>query len=173
MIQQIISECDNILNQLNKFSDNILFLGDPITDNRLIEFERKVGFELPIDFKYILSIHNGFSLSGTEVLGLDKRFRGSSLENIYDFEHLEVSNPMPKEFLPFSPDGAGNHYCLDLSRLVNYLCPVIFWQHNTLYSAKDDIETCNNNFIEWIREVMINWFLEENNYDVKPGNYEY
>ena len=165
MTQQIISECDNILNQLCKFSDKILFLGDPITDNRLLEFESKIGFELPLDFKYILSNHNSFSLSGTEVLGLDIRFRGSSLENVYDFEHLEVDNPMLKEFLPFSPDGFGNQYCLDLSRLDNYLCPVIFWQHDYLYADKDDVETCNTSFIEWVKEVMIDWALEDSNYD--------
>ncbi len=156
MTQKIISECDNILNELCKFSDTTLFLGDPISDNRLLEFESKIGFELPVDFKYILSIHNSFSLSGTEVFGVDKRFGGSSLENVYDLEHLEVDNPLLKEFLPFSPDGFGNHYCLDLSRLDNYLCPVVFWQHDYIYVDKDDVETCSTSFIEWVKEVMIN-----------------
>ena len=165
MTQQIIAECDKILNQLYKFSDHILFLGDPIIDKRLIEFEIKIGFELPLDFKYILALHNSFSLSGTEVLGLDKKSIDPSLENVYDFEHTEVGNPMLKEFLPFSPDGAGNYYCLDLSRLENYLCPVIFWQHDYHYSNKDDVETCNNSFVDWVREVMVEWALEFTNYD--------
>ena len=165
MTQQIILECENVLNQLYKFTDELLFLGEPITDQRLIEFESRIGLELPIDFKYILAMHNSFSLSATEVLGFDKKFRGSSLENVYDFEHTEAGNPMFREFLPFSPDGTGNYYCLDLSRLENCLCPVIFWQHDRLYSDKNDVETCNDNFVHWIREVMIKWTLEHTKYN--------
>jgi cell wall assembly regulator SMI1 len=163
--QQVISACNEILKELSKFSEDILFLGEPITDKRIIEFEKQIGFALPLDFKYLLSIHNSFSLSGTGVLGIGEEFRGASLENVYQFEHKEVGNPMLAEFLPFSPDGAGNHYCLDLSRLNQDLCPVVFWQHDYEYSGKEDVETCNANFFEWIQEVMIDEWLEEINYD--------
>jgi hypothetical protein len=165
MTFQIISDCDNILSELSKFSNEILFLGEPIADQRIVEFEKQIGFKLSPDFKYILTKHNSFSLSGTEVLGLDKKLRGSSLDSVYFFEHGEVGNAMPKEFSPFSPDGAGNHYCLDLSRLEDNLCPVVFWQRDYLYLDKEDVETCYNNFIEWIKEVMIEWTLEDTNYD--------
>jgi cell wall assembly regulator SMI1 len=163
--KQVISACDEILKELSKFSEDILFLGEPITDKRIIEFEKQIGFALPLDFKYLLSIHNSFSLSGTEVLGIGEEFRGASLENVYQFEHKTGLYPMRAEFLPFSADGAGNHYCLDLSRLKDELCPVIFWQPNYEYTSNDDVETCNANFFEWMQEVMINWSLEEMNYD--------
>jgi hypothetical protein len=134
-------------------------------DKRLLEFETQIGFELPFDFKYILTKHNSFALAGTEVLGLDKRFKDASLDKVFYFEHEEVGNPMFSEFVPFSPDDGGNHYCLDVSRLGDNKCPVVFWQHDYSYSNKAEVETCNDSFIDWIKEVMIAWTLEEFNYD--------
>jgi cell wall assembly regulator SMI1 len=165
MTSSIIYKSDETLKELQKFSDDLLDLGETITDSRLDEFEAKIGYKLPLDFRYILIKHNSFSLAGTQVYGLDKSFRGTSLDKVYQFEHEEVEDPMFKEFLPFSPDGRGNHYCFDLSKLENDICPVVFWQHDYHYSDKDDVETCNNSFIEWVNEVVIAWALEEMNYD--------
>lgn len=72
---------------------------------------------------------------------------------------------MPLEFLPFSSDGRGNHYCLDLSRLKGGSCPVIFWQWDFQYPNIEAVETCNESFYDWLDEVMIGWTLEEYNYD--------
>lgn len=165
MTTEIIYKCEEILKELYRFSDDIIYLGNAITDNRLEEFEAQIGYNFPIDFKYILKRHNSFSLLGTEVMGFDLKYRGSSLDQLYYFEHQQVDNPMFKEFLPFSPDGRGNHYCLDLSKLENGLCPVVFWQHDYFYLDKTDVEISNNTFIDWIKEVMINWTLEDTNYD--------
>jgi cell wall assembly regulator SMI1 len=163
MIDEITTKCETALGKLHGFSDELLHLGEPITDNRLGEFEAHIGFRLPLDFKYILTKHNSFSLSGTEVLGIDEQFKGSSLAEVYHFEHEEGGNPMFKEYLPFSPDGRGNHYCLDLTRLENDVCPVVFWQHDVLYSDKSEVETCNDSFIAWMDEVVIEWAIEEMN----------
>ena len=70
-------------------------------------------------------------------------------ENIV-FEQQLAGNPMPAHIIPVSPDGAGNHYALDLSQMQNGECPVVFWQH--------DIE--NPNPLETISENFVSWFLE-------------
>lgn len=138
----------------------MLSLGQTINDNRLEQFEEVIGYELPLDFKYILTKHNSFCLAGTEVYGSGEDLGEESLEKIYDFEHEKVENSMLKEFMPFSPDGSGNYYCLDLSNVKDGACPVVFWQHDYYYSAKADLEVCNENFVEWVQEVMISWTLE-------------
>ncbi len=161
----IISKCDKVLKELYKFSDSIITLGNPILDNRLEEFEKQIGLTLPFDFKFILTKHNYIALNGDEVFGIGKEYGNMSIENVYIFEHEEVGNPMFKELVPFSSDGYGNHYCLDLSELKNKECPVVFWQHDCSYSDRKDIEICNKNFVEWIKEVMIEWTLEDTNYD--------
>ncbi|MFD1145497.1 SMI1/KNR4 family protein [Larkinella insperata] len=156
------------LQQLYQFSPELLELGPPILDNRLEDFEKTIGFMLPDDFKYLLKAHNGFSLNGIEVYGLDAALRGSALDQIYQIEHYEVANAMPDALLPFCADGAGNHYCLDLSRYHNGRSPVVFWQHDCRYESRDDLETCQASFCEWVDEVFIGWTLEEYNYDGSP-----
>ncbi|MEO6520171.1 MAG: SMI1/KNR4 family protein [Mucilaginibacter sp.] len=133
-MKELIQQCDELIAELKKFSKEIIDLGKSISDDRFEIFEKSIGFQLPIDFKYILTKYNGISLLGTEVLALDK-LQSSSLSEIYTFEHHEAGNPMPLKFLPFSPDGYGNHYCLDLSNLKDGLCPVVFWQHDTFMKA--------------------------------------
>jgi cell wall assembly regulator SMI1 len=168
MTDTTIERCKATLQQLYLFSEDILELGDPITDARLQDFEFKLGFALPQDFTYILSHHNYISLGGQEMYGLGSEFEASSLDQIYDFEHEAVDNPMPKELLPFAPDGYGNHYCLDLSSINEGISPVLFWQHDCNYKSKDEVEACNQSFAEWIDEVMINWTLADTNYDGTP-----
>ena len=72
---------------------------------------------------------------------------------------------MPTYFLPFSPDSFGNHYCIDLSTNNDDTCPIIFWQHDFDYENFTQVETCNLNFTDWVNEVLIEWTLENNNYD--------
>jgi cell wall assembly regulator SMI1 len=168
MTDTTIERCKATLLQLYLFSENILDLGDPITDNRLQDFESDLGFALPQDFKYIISRHNYISLGGQEIYGLGSEFNASSLDQIYNIEHEGVANPMPKELLPFAPDGYGNHYCLDLSSLKEGISPVLFWQHECIYKSKDEVEVCDQTFTEWIDEVMINWTLADTNYDGTP-----
>lgn len=159
------NQLESVLSELSKFTDNVLHLGNPIIDDRLDDFEKKIGFLLPNDFKYILKKYNGFSLFGTVVYGIDSKLLDSSLDKVYQFEHYEVANKMLPEFLPFSPDGRGNHYCLDLTRINHDTCPVIFWQWDYDYNDLTKIETCNINFLEWVQEVVIDWALEDYNYD--------
>lgn len=162
---EIKDRCNQILDELYKFSSEILLLGEEILDTRVEDFEQKIGFKLPEDFKYILKKHNGITLAGTEIFGLSSKFKGNSLDEIYEFEHSEVENTMPNFFIPFSPDGQGNHYCLDLSKLIEGICPIVFWQWDFDYENFEDVEVCNANFTEWIGEVMIEWTLQNYNFD--------
>ncbi|RWY53959.1 SMI1/KNR4 family protein [Mucilaginibacter gilvus] len=161
----IYPQCDRLLDQLSKFDSEMLDLGSNINDDSIRLFEKGIGFNLPLDFKYILTLHNGISLMGTEVYGLDDELKESSLNKIYHFEHFGAGNPMPAHFLPFSPDGTGKYYCLDLSKITNGLCPVVFWEHSVTYLSLSNVEVCNNSFIDWVQQVMIDWTLADYNYD--------
>ena len=165
MNNEILVMANGILEELYKFSDDMVYLGPAVSDNSLLRFETQIGFSLPEDFRFIISKHNGISLAGIAVCGLDKALQGSSLDEIYKFEHEGAGSKMPNSFLPFSPDGAGNHYCLDLSTLVDGRCNVVFWQHDQQYENTDQVEVCNNNFCDWLQEVMIGWTLEDYNFN--------
>ncbi|RZL45440.1 MAG: DNA gyrase subunit A [Variovorax sp.] len=163
--QTIYQQCDQLIEELNKFDKSLINIGPAIKDQRLREFEEKIGFELPLDLKYFLTINNGVNLMGIEILGLDEVYQGSSLDSTYQFEHFEVDNEMPLHYLPISPDGMGNHYCLDLPKLKDGVCPVVFWQHDYAYENLEEVETCNPNFMDWVQEVVLDWTLQDYNYD--------
>ena len=164
-MESIINRCNLVINELTRFSRDMISLGDSIKDDRIELFEKQIEFDLPLDFKYIINKFNGISLVGTKVLGLGDELKGTSLDKVYKFEHTEASNKMPNYLMPFSPDGRGNHYCLNLVKIRNGICPIIFWQWDYNYKQEEEPEECNNSFVDWISEVMIEWTLEEYNYD--------
>ena len=69
---------DKILNtykELLKFSDSILTLEKPISDNRIEDFEKEIGYNFPIDFKYFIKQSNGFTLAATQVNGIGIEYK--------------------------------------------------------------------------------------------------
>src|SRR5215211_7679514 len=123
-----------LIEQLELFSSELIDLKEPIDQEKILEFEKKLNFNLPNDYKTFLKKHNGLTLIGLTIYGIDNSMGANSLEKSYLFEHFEVDNPMPEYLVPFSPDGAGNHYCFDLRACNNESCKIIFWQHDFIYS---------------------------------------
>ena len=89
--QLMKKEVDQTIKELLQFSPDILELNAPIETEEIARFESKFNLPLPEDYKYLLSITNGFSLMGDEVLGIAKN--KYDLVNAYQFEHYEVINP--------------------------------------------------------------------------------
>ena len=153
----------DIINELLKFSEDLLTLNSPVEPKKIQEFEKKVGLRLPNDYKEFIQNYDGVDLAGTAVYGISTS--SQSLEDMYLFEHNEVGNPMPHYLIPFSPDGGGNHYCFD-TRFCNELsCNIVFWQHDYKYDELDPSEIVNHSFTDWVKDVLIGWTLEEYNYD--------
>ena len=155
---------EEIINEILKFSDKILTLGAPILDDRIERFEKKYNLSLPLDFHVILSRYNGINIMGTEIYGFHNN-SPNSIEDTYEFEHFKTAVPQWRHLVPFSPDGGGSFYCLDLSKSNSEECSIVFWVSNFQYSDSDQPEIVNVNLTDWIRQVMIGWTLEEYNYD--------
>jgi hypothetical protein len=162
-------DVSNLISALKKFSPSIIDLGEKIIDNRISDFEEKLGINLPEDYKFLLSNLNGFSLMGTEVYGVySQSEKPLSLETVYKIEHFEVQMPQPSYLVPFSPDGRGNFYCFD-TRTVEYdSCPIVFWVSNYEYQGDDVPEITNGSFVDWVSEVVLDWTLEDYDYDGSP-----
>ena len=156
---------ESIITELLKYSDDILEIGNSISDNRINLFEKKYNVILPNDFKKFITKINGFSLMGNGVYSFDENI-AESIENVYHFEHFEVIYPQPLFLVPFCNDGRGNFYCLDTSKNTNTgSCPIVFWVSNYEYTNYDLPEIVNDNFFEWVKEGIIEWTFEEYNYD--------
>lgn len=155
------------MSELSKFDTSVLELNNPIASSQLIkEFENKFDVILPQEYKDLLSIHNGIFVMGDGILGIDLDNR-RDLYNTYYFEHFEVENTMPRYFIPFSPDGFGNHYCFDTRVQTNggYSNQIVFWQHDYLYDKGEYPEVTHESLTDFIREVMIDWILEDYDYN--------
>lgn len=147
------------------FSEKIITLNKPASQESIIAVERQYNIKLPEDYLAFIRKINGLSLMGTIVYGVGEETWQSSLEKNYKLEHEEVANPMYDYLVPFSPDGGGNHYCFDTRTINENSCNIIFWQHDYAYSAEDSPEITNNSFTEWVKQVVIDWTLEDYDYD--------
>lgn len=140
---------NNIVNKFNLFPDDEIELYSPIEEKNILWFEDKFQLRIPQEYKEFLKYSNGLYLSGYVFLGIVQGTdRAYGLDSIYDFEHYEAGNEMPKTLLPFSPDGFGNHYCLDI-RNGN----VVFWEHDLDYT-KTFPEIIASSFFVFLENII-------------------
>ena len=160
-----------VINEILKFSPAVLTLHKGVDEDKISEFEKRFGLALPNDYKDLLRWSNGLELMGIVVFGIFDDSILSSLGGAYKVEHYEVGNAMTLNLVPFSPDGGGNHYCFDSKKCDEQSCQISFWQHNLSYTEDESPEVVNHSFAEWVKEVVIDWTLEDYDHNgVKNNN---
>jgi cell wall assembly regulator SMI1 len=124
--------------------------GQGARDEEVAQCEEQLGVRLPESYKRFLR-EFGFALWPEDVYGV---YVGSSpglqVMGNTETERHEVEPEMPHDLIPFSPDGWGNHYCLDTSRLVGGECPVVFWNHE-LDENQQPPQT-HPTFLDWLED---------------------
>jgi len=155
-----------ILIELKKYSSPNCKLYPGCNKENIIEFERKLKYILPSDFKEFLYTTNGAIINCHEIYGIKNGIPALDLFDNYLFETKEAGNPMPDYYLPIYPDGMGNHNCLDLKNLSTdrKTCNVIFWQHDRLYSVNEPPELDADSFTRFL-ENLLKDMLDNYNYD--------
>jgi len=156
---------DIVIDEILKFSTTVLTVIDGVAGNKIGAFQEKYVLNLPNDYKTFLRRTNGLDLMGTAVYGIHDETAYMSLGRAFNVEHYEVANEMPIHLIPFSPDGGGNHYCFDSGRCNTESCKIVFWQHDLSYTEEKPPETVNNSFAEWARQVLVDWTLEDYDYN--------
>lgn len=149
-----------LFSELKMYDDSVVLFEPPALDYQIAETENYIGVALPDEYKEFVRKSNGLEFGSEYILrvGNDIRPQAYSINEVYDFEHNQSSNPMPHNLIPFSPDGYGNHYCFD----INQRGVIVFWQHDYEYSDEDRPEIVYNSMEDMIQEVFIKW-----------GNYNY
>ena len=166
-----MKKADKIIEELKKFSLDIMAFGYPISDNRIVEFEKQFNLTLPNDYKHLIDLYNGIGLMGNEVYGIGPNINPAvsteTLEGVYEYEHFKVGIPQFLYLVPFSPDGGGNFYCFDTRTKSSdgNSCPVVFWVSNYQYTEEDAPEVTNESFLDWVQEVIIDWTLNDYDYE--------
>src|SRR5689334_907562 len=98
-----MSNINEIVKQLEMFSEEIIDFNNKASEADLLALETKLRISLPKDYKTFLKIYNGFSLLGITIYGVGDS-KPVSLEEVFETEHNQVGNPMPSYLIPFSPD---------------------------------------------------------------------
>lgn len=150
----------NLIDELHKFSSSIITFNPPVRSEDVLVFEKQFNVLLPNDYKELVQIHNGFELMGDVVLGVfSEENPRNNLNDCYAFEHFDSVSPMPKDLIPFSPDGYGNYYCFDTKTN-----SIVFWESECDYSEEAP-EVVYKDLYSMIHEIFIDWVLEDYNYD--------
>ena len=113
------------------YSDGLIDLNPPATDYEIEELTKILGVELPNDFLDVLRTHNG--QKGESAWLFDSQEFLSTHRIIEEFNtwknllntQFQGKSSTPDEgvkndwwntnWIPFTSDGCGDHYCLDLS----------------------------------------------------------
>lgn len=128
---------NNIINELQDWlNSNLTDLSNTFqtgaSDEELTSFEEKNNITLPIDFKAFYKTHNGqnsgdFGLTDMgEILNLQGIEREWNIwkklkdENVFSDNSAKCATGIQntwydKLWIPFTADGNGNHYCIDLN----------------------------------------------------------
>lgn len=148
------------MDELHKFSSAIITFKPPVSSESILAFEKQFNVVLPDDYKELVQIHNGFELMGDTILGIFSSDNpNNNLNDCYTFEHFGSVCPMPKNLIPFCPDGYGNYYCFD-----SKTNSIVFWESECDYSEADP-EVVYSDLYSMIHEIFIDWVLEDYNYD--------
>jgi cell wall assembly regulator SMI1 len=156
---------DMILAELKKYNPNACTMFPGASDDDIADLEDKIGYMLPYNFKEFLKQCNGLGLTSETIYGIHTK-RHLDLFDNYICEKDEAGNPIWSHLLPISPDGFGNHYCLDLNTLTEDKseCKVIFWQHDYEFSKDDPPDVDAETFLDFVWKVLM--FVKElSNYD--------
>lgn len=159
-------DISEIFSIMLKFNKKLYTLFSPVDIVNIKRVEDKIGLQFPFDYLTFLKKTNGAYILQQSIYGLQTEEKDLDGFSSYDIEHLDTDNPMYNYLFPISPDGAGNHYCLDLQTLNNesQTCKVVFWQHDYSYSEIDPPDVDSDSFSDFIKKI-IDEYLEEYDYN--------
>lgn len=150
----------------HNYNDGLLDLNPPASDEEIEELTKTLGLELPKDFISVLKMHNGqkgeaaWLFDSQEFLSTHRIIKEFNIwKNLLENElQGKVSTPdngvkndwWNKAWIPFTSDGCGDHYCLDLSPSDSGTKGQII----TLWYESAEREIVAKSFSQWFEEYV-------------------
>jgi hypothetical protein len=133
----------------------------------LSRIEGQLGAVLPESYKHFLR-EVGWSYWPEDIYGVSPGVPGMGLIERTRAEREDVALPLPRPLIPFSPDGWGNHYCMDTARLVDGECPVVLWDHQG--GSDQELRQTHASFLDWLEATVQREMAYEAEDASKPTN---
>ena len=134
---------------INELLDKDVGMGASVSV--ILEVERVLGVQFPKDYEAYLRTYGWARLINDELYGLgDSVPAHLNLVTNTLRERRDFRPYLPKHLVPVMPDGAGNHYCIDLSIASSGKCPVVFWDHEE--GEQQIPRNIGPSFSDWIVE---------------------
>lgn len=128
-------------------------LGIGASEESIRDAAQELGVTLPNDYEAYLRTYGWARLLYDELYGIgDSVPAHLNLTTNTVRERTDFRPYLPKQLIPVMPDGAGNHYCLDLSKLEFGICPVVFWDHDE--GEQQTPQIVGRSFSDWIVEYV-------------------
>jgi hypothetical protein len=126
-------------------------LAQPPSEQEIVQAESELGASFPSSYRRFIA-EIGASDWPEAILGLGHNIApGDDVVLTNLSERSEMWPPMPLHLLAFSPDGWGNHYCIDTLAVADGDGPVVLWNHNL---AEDQVpEVTHQSFLDWLIDM--------------------
>jgi len=148
------------------YSDGLLDLNPPASDDEIEELTKVLGVELPEDFISVLKIHNGqkgekaWLFDSQEFLSTHRIIDEYNIWKNLQKTKLQGKVSLPDDgvkndwwntsWIPFTSDGCGDHYCFDLNpNSVGTKGQII-----TLWFESPEREIVASSFSLWFKEYL-------------------
>ena len=148
------------------YSNGLLDLNPPASDDEIEELTKTIGLELPKDFLSVLKIHNGqkgeaaWLFDSQEFLSTHRIIEEfNTWKNLLNTE-LQGKVSTPDEgvkndwwninWIPITSDGCGDHYCLDLSPTSSGRKGQVI----TLWYELAEREIVASSFTQWFEDYL-------------------
>ena len=167
------------------YSDGLLDLNPPASDDEIKELTKTIGVELPKDFLSVLKIHNGqkgeaaWLFDSQEFLSTHRIIEEfNTWKNLLNTElQGKVSTPDDGvkndwwniNWIPITSDGCGDHYCLDLSPTSSGKKGQII----TLWYELAEREIVASSFTQWFEDYLEQLYSGELSYSQEHNSIVY
>ena len=150
----------------------------PASAEVIKEAEAELGVTFPESYRLFLGQFSGgglpFEIYGVEPQALPEGqdYYFQNVVGMTESEREEVEPSLPLFLIPFTPNGMGDHWCLDTSRLVGSECPVIFWNHEI--DEQQELRQTHATFLDWLEEMASSediqeYYQDERNFTDMPS----
>jgi hypothetical protein len=127
--------------------------GNGASAREIAETENALGVVFPESYRGFLQEFGWAKFSHQELYGI-----GSDVPVYLELirntiaERNEMEPLLPVSLIPIMNDGAGNHYCLETSKMFSGECPVVLWDHEAGFEQEPT--KMSERFDRWLIDLL-------------------